>query len=434
MDVTTLKNKVCAEIDRNKDTILSWGNTLLHHPELGYKELKTSAFIRSKLDELNIPYIYPAAVTGIKGRISGNSADLNICIIGEMDGVICTDHPNADGLTGAAHACGHNAQVAAMLGAACGLLKSGVMPELWGSVTFLAAPAEEYMDIAYRRQLKENGTIKYFGGKQQLLYEGMFDDVDLAIMIHSHAETPETKLFLQGGSLGFVYKTMEFKGRESHGSEPYKGVNALNAAMLALMGIHANRETFRDEDKIRIHPIITNGGEIVNTIPANVTMETYVRAGNLEAMKDAALKVDRAVNGAAMSVGAKIKIKTTAGYLPLMQDNNLSAVFEGNAAAFVPQRDIYHGVDMTGSTDMGDLSHLIPCIQPTMGGFSGTAHSRDFGIANPDAAYILSAKILAMTVIDLLYDKAKSGTEIKNTFKPVMTKEEYIRYLDQQER
>ncbi|HCA30571.1 MAG TPA: hypothetical protein DEP23_13950 [Ruminococcaceae bacterium] len=117
-----------------------------------------------------------------------------------------------------------------------------------------------------------------------------------------------------------------------------------------------------------------------------------------------------------------------------MQDNNLSAVFEGNAAAFVPQRDIYHGVDMTGSTDMGDLSHLIPCIQPTMGGFSGAAHSRDFGIANPDAAYILSAKILAMTVIDLLYDKAKSGTEIKNTFKPVMTKEEYIRYLDQQER
>ena len=97
-------------------------------------------------------------------------------------------------------------------------------------------------------------------------------------------------------------KTIEFFGRASHGSLPFEGINALNAATMGLMGIHANREIFRDEDQVRIHPIITNGGSIVNSVPDYVRIETYVRAANAKAMDEACMVVDRAMKGAAMTV------------------------------------------------------------------------------------------------------------------------------------
>jgi len=232
--------------------------------------------------------------------------------------------------------------------------------------------------------------------------EGAFDDVSMAIMIHAMAESPAPKLQLMCGSLGFVAKEIIFHGREAHGSQPHKGINALNAAMLALMAIHAARETFRDEDSVRIHPIITDGGEVVNSVPARVTMETYVRGRSAEAIEDAARKVDRAVQGAAMSVGAAAEIKDTPGYLPLKQDERLSRVFEANARSLLPRENITIGGNMAGSTDMGDLSRVLPCIHPLLGGFAGALHSRDFRIADPEAAYILPAKLLAMTAVDLL--------------------------------
>ena len=158
---------------------------------------------------------------------------MNVCLIGEMDAVACPGHPYADPLSGAAHACGHHAQVAALLGAAWGLAKSGVMGQLWGGVCLFAVPAEEYIVLEYRRALAESGAVRHCSGKQQLIAEGAFDDVSMAIMTHALAETPEARLRLLCGSLGFVSKDITFRGQEAHGSEPYKGVNALNAATLA---------------------------------------------------------------------------------------------------------------------------------------------------------------------------------------------------------
>ncbi|MCL2299549.1 MAG: peptidase dimerization domain-containing protein, partial [Firmicutes bacterium] len=280
--------------------------------------------------------------------------------------------------------------------------------------------------LPYRRHLAEKGEIQHFSGKQQLVAEGAFDDVSMAMMIHALAESPSAKLQLMCGSLGFVSKEITFHGREAHASQPDRGVNALNAAMLALMGIHANRETFRDEDSVRVHPIVTHGGGAVNCVPARVTMETAVRARTAAAIEDAAQKVDRAVRGAAMSVGAAVEIADTPGYLPLAQDERLSAVFEGNARALLPEVDILRGGDMTGSTDMGDLSRLMPCIHPLLGGFTGALHSRDFRVADPEAAYILPAKLLAAAVIDLLADGAALGRRIQEGFVPAKTKEEYL--------
>ncbi len=430
MNLKEIKDRVCHAIDIHRSEILSCGKYILNNPEMGYKEHKTSEYIRKKFEELNIPYEYPIALTGVKGKIKGEQSKLNVCIIGEMDAVKSPSHPKAASDTGAAHSCGHNVQVATLLGVAYGLIKSGCMKEFSGDVTVFAVPAEEFVEISERLEFKAMNKINCLGGKQELIYQGAFDDIDIAMMVHSQAQTPERKLLTRGSSLGFMAKNIQFKGVEAHGAEPFDGINALNAAMLALAGINANRETFSEKEKIRIHPIITKGGELVNTIPDNVQLETYIRGADINAINKGVKVVDRAVEGAACMIGAKANIESIMGYMPLKQNLEISNLLEENALNFIPEEDIIKGVDMIGSTDMGDLSQIIPCIQPTMGGFKGAAHSKDFSVTDEEWAYITASKLLAMTVVDLLYDNALKGINIKNNFKPLLTKDEYLKYLN----
>lgn len=426
MDIDALKKKVCEEIDNNAQSIIETGEQILSSPEMGYKEYKTAALVKEKLNTLKIQYRDGLAVTGVKGRMKGAKSNATVAVIGEMDAVTCSTHPMADINTSAAHACGHNAQIAAMLGAATGL--SAIRGQLDGDVCFMAVPAEEYVEIGYREALKSQGKIQYLGGKQELIRLGEFDDIDMAMMVHAEGNTPQNAAFIGSSSLGFVAKTVEFIGKAAHaGGAPYDGINALNAAMAAMMCIHAQRETFKDEDKIRVHPIITNGGELVNIVPANVTMELYVRGASFGAIDDAAAKVDRAIKGATYAIGADVKIKDLKGYLPLLQDKCMSNIFAKNAESIVGAENIHYGIDMVGSSDMGDLSHIMPVIQPTMGGFYSSAHSSEFKIVDKYAAYIAPAKIMAMTVVDLLANDARRALEIKKSFKAPMTKEEYLK-------
>jgi len=428
MNTEMYKKTVCDRIDQNRKMIIEIGQTILENPEMGYKEFKTAQTVTEVFNELKIPYKEELAITGVKGVIKGNKSKSMICIIGEMDAVTCAAHPMADKLTCAAHACGHNAQIASMLGSAYGL--TGIIDMLDGDIAFLAAPAEEYVEIEYRQELVKQGKISFLGGKQEMIKQGIFDDVDIAMMIHAQASAPKQGLFIHGSSLGFLAKTISFIGKEAHaGGAPYEGINALNAAMAAIMCIHAQRETFKDEDKIRVHPIITKGGELVNIVPAEVNMETYVRGSNFTAIKSASQTVDRAIKGAAYAIGAQAIISNIAGYLPLNQDYAISELFRENAEAFIAKENIYTGIDLTGSTDMGDLSNLMPCVHPTMGGFDGNAHSRDFKIVDVEQAYIIPAKIMAMTAIDLLADEAKKAIDIKKSFKPLITKNDYIQSL-----
>lgn len=427
MDKQLLKRAVCEEIDRNSGKIIEIAEHILANPELGYKERATAEYVKEQLSSLGIPCRDGLALTGVKGRLKGGRSEANVCVIGELDAVLCNTHPTANKESGAAHACGHNAQLAAMLGVAIGLSKYA--SELDGDVTFFAVPAEEFVEIGYRDSLAKDGKIKYLGGKQELIRLGEFDDIDAAMMVHAQGNTPGNEVFVDGGSLGFVAKTVEFIGKAAHaGGAPHEGVNALNAAMAAMMCIHAQRETFRDEDRIRVHPIITNGGELVNVVPANVTMETYVRGASFEAINDAAAKVDRAIKGSAYAIGAEAEITDFKGYLPLCQDKALGAIFAENAAQFTERENIHYGIDMVGSTDMGDLCHLIPAIQPTMGGWIGNLHAKDFAPTDTTLAYINPAKIMAMMVIDLLYDGATAAKEIKAAFVPKLTKEEYFNF------
>ena len=431
MNIDVLKKRVVAAVDEAAAEICAFGEEAMEMPEAGYKEYRSSAHMKQAMEQLGLP-VEEYARTGLKAKIGcGREEGPCVALIGELDAISCFGHPRGNSETGAAHACGHNAQQAAAYGAMLALIRSGVLDELSGSVALVATPAEEYGDMEYRLQLREEGKIRYLGGKQQMVLEGAFDDVDMAMMLHAHPNMPQAGINLDGSSLGFVAKTIEFYGKASHGSLPFEGINALNAATMGLMGIHVNREIFRDEDQVRIHPIITNGGSIVNSVPDYVRIETYVRAANAKAMDEACAVVDRAMKGAAMTIGAEVKITTIPGYLPLQQNLHMGRLMEQNAVAVWGEGSAHRGVPTTGSTDIGDLSQLIPCIQPTCGGYDGALHSKEFKVTDPQIAYVDGAKLLALTVVDLLASQAVEGRKVLDEFSPVFTKEAYLKFLNE---
>lgn len=432
MNFSEITKRIEKALSENADRIIKIGDEILDSPELGYREEKTSAYCRKVFDDLEINYTYPHAVTGVKATLKGKTSSYNICIIGEMDAVKCAGHKH-EGPQAAAHACGHNAQIAAMLGSAVVLRESGITNELSGDITFLAVPAEEFIELDFRSELRKSGKIKYFGGKQQLIYEGVFDDVDIAMMIHAEGNAPDLKMYVRGHNLGFVAKKITYKGKAVHGSTPFDGVNALNAAALSILGIHSNRETFRDEEKIRIHPIITKGGDVVNSVPDEVCVDTYVRGATLEAITKGSDAVNRSVSGACEIIGAEYETETIPGYLPLAESPELSEVFEKVSKEVLGEHNVIYGEPITGSSDIGDLSHLIPTIQPSIGGFSEALHSKEFTVSNKSYAYLKPVEILTKTIAELLYDDAKVAENVKRSFVPKMTKNEYIDYLNEKE-
>jgi amidohydrolase len=424
-----VKRQVCEAIDRRADQIVKIGETIRHNPELGFKEVKTARLVEQTLKDLGLSPQTGLALTGVRATMNGATAGPTLALLGELDGLVVSDHPLADPETGAAHACGHNAQIAGLMGAVIGLLDGKALQHIAGRVVAFAVPAEEYGDVAWRVQQAREGRLEFLGGKPELLRLGHFDDVDMAMMIHT-SPRPEDKLAGVGVSNnGCVVKTVRYIGKAAHaGGAPHMGINALYAANVALTGINALRETFREQDTIRIHPIITQGGVQVNVIPADVRLETYVRGKTVEAILDANVKVDRALQAGALALGAQVEIETLPGYLPLFNNMEMAEIFKANAIALVGEPNFTTIGHRTGSTDMGDISHVMPTLHPYMGGASGMGHGADFQITDPKVAYLGPAKALAMTAIDLLWGGAEAAREVMSTTKPRMTSAEYLAF------
>ena len=171
------------------------------------------------------------------------------------------------------------------------------------------------------------------------------------------------------------------------------------------MGINALRETFREADVVRVHPIITKGGDLVNSVPADVRIETYVRAKTMEAIEATHKKVDTALKAGGDAVGAQTVIATMPGQLPLACNNRLNELFV-------------------------TVSLLVPVIHPFIGGVDGFLHTADFHVVDFKHAVLLPAKAFAMMIIDLLADDAELARQIKAEHHPLLTKEEYIAKLD----
>ncbi|MWN05888.1 amidohydrolase [Gilliamella sp. Pas-s95] len=429
-----LKKKVCNAIANRKADIKAIAQSIWAEPELGYKEHKTAKKVEEAFEKLGVPFKNKLALTGVKGRLKGGKgSQYSIAVIGELDAIICADHPAADETSGAAHCCGHNAQIANMMAVTMGLIDAGAMQFLAGDVVPFAVPAEEYVEITYRNRLIKEGKIKYIGGKPELISRGEFDDVDMALQIHLTSVPNDRQdgfIEISTTSNGFIGKLIKYKGEASHAAAaPHAGVNALNAAMMGMMGVHAIRETFQEKDYIRFHPIITQGGDLVNVVPSDVRMESYVRAGNVPAMIDANERINQALKAGAMAVGATCEIKDLPGYLPLNNNPTLNELLKRNAEELIGEENVSVAPHMTGSTDTGDLSHIMPVSHPWIGSVRGVLHGKDYTVFDEEMAYIRPAQMMACTIIDLLYDDAKAAQTLMSEYKPLMTKEEYLTFL-----
>jgi amidohydrolase len=431
MNREEIKQRVAAEIDRRQDEIIALAERIWCEPELGFKEFRTARVVSEQFGLLDLPQRTGLAVTGVKAIAAGGSPGPTVAIIGELDSILVADHPSANRETGAAHCCGHNAQIANMIGAGIGLVGSGVLPELSGRVALFAVPAEEYVEIEYRSELRRQGQIEFLGGKSELVRLGEFDDIDMAMMVHTASQDNMAGVFGSSeSSNGFVGKSARFTGRAAHAAgAPHRGINALYAATVAIDAINAQRETYRDEDAVRVHPIISRGGDLVNVIPSDVRLETYVRGKTVEAIASASVKVDRALKAGALALGAQVEITTLPGYLPLFNDPRMLELFRQNFARdYQPEQwtERGHGA---GSTDMGDITHLMPAIHPYAVGSRGQGHGNDWQIADPYVAYVLPAKLMALTAVDLLADGARDAHALLDGYRPRMTKEEYLAFM-----
>lgn len=424
-----LKQQLCEAVDRRRDAIIEIGEDIMRHPELGFKEVRTSRLVAQEFERMGLTCESGLAMTGVKAVLRGGRPGPTVALIGELDSLIVWDHPFANPENGAAHACGHNAQIAGMLGAARAIVETGAIDHLAGNLVFFAVPAEEYVEVEYRARMVQEGKLEFLGGKPELVRLGHFDDVDMAMMIHTNGSTT-AKAQVNESCNGCVVKLIRYLGKAAHaGVAPEKGVNALNAAMLGLSAINAQRETFRDDDAIRVHPIITHGGDLVNIIPAEVRMETYVRGKTAEAILDAEGKVDRALRSGALALGAQVEIRTLPGYFPLVNNRSMAEVFKRNAGEYLfkPEevQDAPHGA---GCTDMGDISYIMPALHPSIAGGFGSVHSREWHIAHPENGYVAPAKALALTAVDLLWDDGAAALRILESEKPRMTKQEYLAF------
>jgi amidohydrolase len=425
-----LKQRIDAAIDTRAEEIIGLGEQIRKNPELGFKEVKTARLVEETFGKLGLAPRGGLAMTGVRADVAGRAGDgPTFALLGELDALVVTGHPVADPQTGAAHACGHNAQVAGLLGAAMGLLDSKALDHLAGRVVFFAVPAEEYGDVEWRVAQARAGKLEFLGGKPELLRLGHFDDVDLSMMIHMTSRPEDGRTGVPVSNNGCIVKTVRYIGKASHaGGAPHLGVNALYAAQIGLAAVNAIRETFRDEDTIRVHPIITHGGSQVNVIPGEVRLETYVRGRTVEAILDANKKVDRAFRAGALALGAKVEIETLPGYMPMTCDQTMAKMYRDSMVPVVGEEHYRQIGHRTGSTDMGDLSMVMPVLHPYIGGATGSGHGADYEIVDQKLAYLGTAKALAAMVVDLLADGAAGGRQVLKAARPPMTREQYLAF------
>ena len=213
--------------------ILNIANDIYLNPELGYKEKRTSNIVKNYI----LRYMPDANIsefseTGLKVNI-GERKNIHIGLIAELDGVFAPSHFHADKTTGAAHNCGHYSQVAILLNLFRTLVETEIYKTFDFSLGFIFVPAEEYLDLEYRKKLREDGKITYFGGKPEAMKLGVFDEFDMCIAIHSMGGVFEKRsIEINCDLAGFMYKNFTFKGKASHaGFAPQAGINAYSCLL-----------------------------------------------------------------------------------------------------------------------------------------------------------------------------------------------------------
>ena len=378
--MSAVKDAIVQAVDSLGNELETLSRQIHDHPELGYQETQACAWLSEFLAAkgLKVETGVGGVETAFRATIEGGD--------GPTIAILC----EYDALPGIGHACGHN--VIATSGAGAGAALAAVKGKLpKGRIQVIGTPAEE------------GGA-----GKVRLIKAGVFKDVDCAMMIHGFDRT-----LLHSDLLGIVRATFEYTGRASHASaDPWAGINALDACIQTFNAVSMLRQQVRPD--CRIHGIITNGGAAANIIPEYAAATFYVRAPRIDTMWDLYARVVTCAEGAAKAAGAGLKVTRhdDAIYEPMKRNQTLLDLFAANMAV-VGLTEGEPIPDRLGSSDIGNVSQVIPAIQPMIGiAPTGTAiHTRDFAAAAVTplarAGMLAAAKTMAMTALDLLADPTR---------------------------
>lgn len=391
------ENRETAEmLKKNRAGLLKMGRRLFACPELGFKEVKSSGILTSFLFENGIPFEAGICRTGIKATIG--SGGYHIALVADMDALEVSE----GGQTRPFHSCGHSIQTAVMAAVLKMLKDSGITERTGGRVSFIAAPAEEFIDFEYRKELVRAGEIRYFSGKQNMIAAGLFDDVDCVISMHINGETGT--LFDIGSTLaGFMVKRAVFSGQAAHsGAASHLGRNALHGANLCMNAIAFMKDQFPKEAGLQIHPVLKGCTGSVNVIPDEAVLESYVRANTLQELLSAGEKFDLCALHSAAALGLECRIENQTGYMPLKQSDEINRIVHRHMLELCKEEQIVKDVVSGASGDVGDLGFLLPTVQFGFSGMRGRIHSGEFEIADEENAYCNTAYIVLETVRDLL--------------------------------
>ena len=380
---------------------------LWEHPELGYAEHRAAQLVEQFLERhgggLDVERF---STTGLKAAFPSaapqDQARRRIAVVAELDAVISPAHPDADPATGAVHACGHHTQVGIALAVLAHLIATGAWREADVDLSFVFVPAEEFVDLARRAELRERGEITWFGGKPEAMMLGVFDDIDAAVCLHAIGGLQEEPTIeIDCDLAGFLYKTVEFEGSASHaGLDPFSGTNAYAMATLFTTALGLGRQQLREDVLVRMNPVIPETEMTTNVVPHRVRVGTDVRSIDLDYLGEVASRVDRAAHGCAAALGGTAHIATEMGYLPFVQDRTLNGAFR---EAFAADQTITRLIEDRGAIaaagDAGDLSFMMPTVQLSYGGFDGVIHGKDFRLVDPEHVLIAVPRLLTRALL-----------------------------------
>lgn len=341
-----MKDFIKKQLDNVKERLWEMSDYLYEHPELGDQEFESSQLLIDFLKDHHFQID-----TGIAGRPTAFKATYK----GEKPGPVIAFLAEYDALPGVGHGCGHN--LIGTMSCGAGVILSKVIDEIGGTVIVFGTPAEETN-----------------GAKVPMSEQGIFDGVDVALMVH-----PEGDSYASGQSLAMDAIQYAYTGKSAHAaSAPEKGINALDSVIQLFNGINALRQHVPSD--VRIHGIIAEGGKAANVVPDYAVAQFYIRANERQRVNEIVAKVNRIAEGAALMTGAKLEISNyELSYDNLITNQALSVTFNKNLEEITgkpinPPRGEY------GSIDMGNVSHVVPAIHPyiSLGNPDLIPHTKEF--------------------------------------------------------
>lgn len=393
------KQDLLSTLENQKEELKQFGRILFDCPEVGFRETKTAGLLLSFLEQHNIPCQGGLSLTGVRADIGDpGGSGYHIGLAADMDAL----YVGTENKKYTIHSCGHSIQTAVLAFAVKLVKESGLLDETGGSLSFIATPAEEFIDLEYRKSLIDAGKIRFCSGKQNMIADGVFDGLDCILSVHVNGEK-DTRFDVGSSLTGFVKKRIIFTGRTAHsGALIHEGRNAMHGAALFLNALSFLKEQFHPAEGIKISPVITNCGGSLNAVPEQAVLETYVRANTLSGLKDACHLLDQCVCHCALALGLTGTVENENGYMPFQQSEPLTAVIYQNMLSFCPDELIIKNPVSGASGDIGDLGYLLPAVQFGFSGIRGRIHSADFAIADEENVYTNVARVILGSVYDLL--------------------------------